>query len=76
VSKRNLGKELFRLVERDQGYAFISDAVDELPADRVLDIARGSLKHTEATAAKLRRFIATCEERPDSRGTPVTRGTI
>lgn len=28
MSKRNLGKELFGLVERDQGYSFISDAID------------------------------------------------
>lgn len=66
MSKRNLGKELFRLVERDQGYAFISEAVDELPGERVLDIARGSLKHTEATAAKLRRFIAKYETKPNA----------
>lgn len=78
VSKRNSGKELFRLVERDQGYAFISDAIDELPNARVLDIARGSLKHTEATAAKLKRFIAKYEtklERGDKGGETVSHDT-
>lgn len=56
-TKKNLGSELFRLVEADQGFAFISDAVDELPDERVFDIARGALKHTEIVAAKIRRWL-------------------
>lgn len=56
-NKRTVGGELFRLIEQDQGFAFISDAVDELPLERVLAIARGSLRYTEATATKLRQFI-------------------
>ncbi len=55
--KRNLGKELFALVERDQGYSFISDAIDELPDEKVFDIARGALKHTEITARKIRQWL-------------------
>jgi len=51
------GGELFRLVEQDLGFAHISDALDDLPLERVLAIARGSLKHTESAAKKLRRFI-------------------
>lgn len=51
------GAELFGLVERDQGYAFVSDAVDELPDDRVFDIARGALAHTEIVAKKIRAFL-------------------
>lgn len=54
---RPLGAQLFELVERDQGYAFVSDAVDELPDDRVLAIARGALKHSEIVVMKLRKFL-------------------
>ena len=54
---KSLGYKLFDLVERDQGYPFISDAVDELPDERVLAIARGALKHSEAVVVKLRKFL-------------------
>lgn len=60
---KNLGKELFTLVEREQGYSFISDAVDGLPPERVLSIARASLRHTENTARKLREFIKKYENK-------------
>lgn len=60
----NVGAELFDLVERDQGYAFVSDAISGLPAERVFDIARGALKHTEITAQKIRRFLKKYGERP------------
>jgi len=56
-AQKNLGAELFELVERDQGYAFISDAVDELPDERVFDIARGALKHSEIVVRKIRGFL-------------------
>jgi hypothetical protein len=55
--ERTPGGELFRLVEQDLGFAHISDALDDLPLERVLAIARGSLKHTESASKKLRRFI-------------------
>lgn len=57
MSERTKGGELFRLVEQDQGWAFVSDAIDELPDERVFDIARGALKHTEIVARKIRRFL-------------------
>lgn len=57
TSEKTKGGELFQLVERDQGYAFISDAIDELPDERVFNIARGALAHTEAVARKLRAFL-------------------
>jgi hypothetical protein len=55
--QEKLGEKLFGLVKRDQGYAFISDAVGELPDERVLAIARGALKHSEAVVMKLRKFL-------------------
>lgn len=54
---RTKGGELFHLVERDLGYAHVSDAIDELPDDRVFDIARGLLKHCEIAARKIRGFL-------------------
>ena len=53
-TKAQLADELFRLVERDQGAAFISDGL--LP-ERVFDVARISLHHSEAVARKLKRWL-------------------
>jgi hypothetical protein len=61
MARWTLGGKLFRLVEREQGYAFISDGIDGLPDDRVLDIARGSLAHTKVLVKQLERFIKTHE---------------
>ncbi len=50
--------ELFLLVERDQGKAFISDGLDALPtAKDIVEAARTSLKYTERVAQKLRAWI-------------------
>lgn len=51
------GGELFHLVESDLGFAHISDALDNLSDERVFNIARGSLKHIESAAKKIRRFL-------------------
>ncbi len=53
-----LGRELFELVQGDQGQAFIGDGLqDEFSADEIFGIARGSLILTERCAAKLRRWL-------------------
>jgi hypothetical protein len=57
TAEKTKGGELFRLVEADLGFAHISDAIDDLPDERVFDIARGSLKHLELAARKIRRFL-------------------
>jgi len=54
---RKANRSYSKLVEQDQGWAFISDAIDDLPDEKVFDIARGALKHTEIVAAKIRRFL-------------------
>lgn len=59
MGKKSLGDQLFDLVERDQSYAFISDAVGSLPDERVLAIARGALKHSETVVVNLRKFLKT-----------------
>lgn len=59
----DLGRKLFSLVERDQGFAYISDGMDGYPDGRVLDFARGALKHAKIVVRKLERFIATHERR-------------
>lgn len=55
--ERTKGGELFHLVEADIGHAHISDALDDLPDERVFNLARGSLKHLESAARKIRRFL-------------------
>lgn len=51
------GEELVKLVESDIGYAHISDAIEDLPDEKVFSIARGSLAHLESAARKIRRFL-------------------
>lgn len=53
-TKGQLADELFRLVERDQGMAFISDGT--LP-DRVFIMARLSLRYSERVVQKLKRWL-------------------
>lgn len=57
AEKETLGGELFLLVESDIGHAHISDGIEHLPDDRIFNIARGSLKHLESAAKKIRKFL-------------------
>lgn len=59
IDGSDLAQKLFDLVERDQGYAHISDGLANTNPDptRVLDIARSSLHYTNSVARKLRKFI-------------------
>lgn len=57
MAEENVGAELFELVEADLGYAHISDGIDELPPEKVFNIARGSLKHLDIAAKKIRHFL-------------------
>jgi len=52
-----LGLILFETVEESQGYAYIGDDLGNLPDDRVLEIARVALEHTNRSASLLRKFI-------------------
>lgn len=52
-----LGRELFKLVQESQGYAFIADDVEDMPDEEVIRIARASLRHTRITAEILEEFL-------------------
>lgn len=60
--RKTKGEELVKLVESDIGYAHISDAIEELDDERVFSIARGSLKHLESAARKIRKFLKKYEQ--------------
>lgn len=64
TKERNLGADLFALVELDQGYSFVSDTISGLPEEKVFDIARGALKHTEITARKIRQWLKKHNQQP------------
>lgn len=68
MTEKTKGGELFGLVEQDQGWAFVSDAIDDLPDEKVFDIARGALKHTEIVARKIRRFLKKYGQEPGEPG--------
>lgn len=66
-SGETLGAELFDLVEHDQCYAFVPVAISDLPDERVFDIARSALKHTEITAKKIRQWLKKHNQNPGER---------
>jgi hypothetical protein len=59
------GRELWRLVEESQGYAFIGDDVEGATDREALETAVRSLEWTNQSARILRKFI-----RKHSRRTP------
>lgn len=54
-----LADELFGLIEKDQGYAFISDGIGVLSKTELLRLAQAALTHSEKVCRNLRKFIKT-----------------
>ena len=52
-----LNNELFRKIERSQGYFFVSDGEEFPTVDAYLDRLRGRLEHGEAAVKIMRDFI-------------------
>lgn len=52
-----LARELFALVEKDQGFAFISDGIEGLSRKQIFDLANGSLKYSRRVVRKLEQFM-------------------
>ncbi len=52
-----LGKELFKKMQAIQGHAFLSDAIEEMPDDRILEIAQIILEWQEEGVRVLREFL-------------------
>lgn len=52
-----LGDELFRLVERDQGFAFISDGIGLLSEDKIFELARETIKLNNRVNRKIKRWL-------------------
>lgn len=59
--KKKLGKELWRRIESAQGYAFISDLIEELPDDKIVPIAKLALINAKKVVRILESFIAKYE---------------
>lgn len=54
---RAVGSALWKIAEGDQGYAFISDAVEVYDDQFVFEIARGSLYHSERYVRRLKAWL-------------------
>lgn len=59
-----LGEELFELVERDQGYAYISDGMGSMTRQQFFDMTRRALKHSDIATTKIRSFLRKHGELP------------
>lgn len=53
-----LADSLFNAVQKDQGFAFISDGMDEMNDSTVIAIARGSLMHSRRVVRILEKWLA------------------
>lgn len=53
-----LADEIFKVLQFHQGYAFVSDGLGALRNRKTLfAVVRGALKHTEASARIMRRWL-------------------
>ena len=58
LTVQKAGEEVFRLIEGDQGYAFLSDGIGCLPTkDRLFSEVRASLKHHKICVRKLTAWL-------------------
>ncbi len=57
TTTKELNDELFLLVERHQGRAFISDGMDGLTPEEFFVAVRNSLYETRETARKMKAFL-------------------
>ena len=62
-SEKLLADELFRLVEKDQGRAFISDGIEALSRREIIALAKGSLMHSRKVVLLLEGFIGRFESK-------------
>lgn len=56
--RSRLADDLFRAVELEQGFAFISDGLDVLSDEDIVAIARGSLYHSRRVVRILEKWLA------------------
>lgn len=59
-----LGQELWALVEKTQGYAYISDAVEKMSDEEVLRIAEGALVNARFVVLLLEMFLELRDIKP------------
>ena len=52
-----LADRLFNLVQKDQGWAFISDGIEVLSRREIFNLAQASLKYSRRVVRKLERFM-------------------
>lgn len=70
MTNQHLGHKLFEAVHESQGFAFISDAIEEIEDlldTEVIEVAEGSLYHTRKTARILQKFIKEHKGKPQDR---------
>lgn len=53
----NLGKRLWAMIQPIQGYAYISDAVEDMTDDEAIQIAMASLERHKQAVSALRQFV-------------------
>ena len=54
-----LGKDLFRKIQAIQGHAFLSDAIEEMPDERVIELVEIAFEWQKEGVKVLRAFLKT-----------------
>lgn len=67
MTGKKLAASLFAAVEAEQGFAFISDGMDDYPPARVIAVARGSLYHSRRVVRQLEQWLALNDDRRATR---------
>lgn len=57
-----LADELWSMICREQGYAFISDGIEVLSRPELFGIARASLKHSRVVCRRLEKWLKEHDE--------------
>lgn len=55
--KYKLGKQLWKQIEKPQGYSYLSDSIETLSDEQVYEMAKAALVWHEESAKVLREFV-------------------
>ena len=61
---KRMGQSLFKLVQEDQGRAFVSDGIDELTENEIIAFANGVIKRNKIINRKIKKWMINWTSEP------------
>src|SRR5687767_3359115 len=65
-----LGRELWKAIETPQGYAYLSDSIENMPDEEVLQLAAGAMEWHRESIRVLKKFLNTSLAPPPAQPAP------